>query len=122
MGALHPDGRSRRGGAGPERPQLPARRQTSRNSVLAGFLRLRMRSVALGPGELEETRTLAGVQSLAGVLGALAGRLALAGIHAFALHLAFIGSGSIEGNSREHHGRRGSQGEGGFTGAHWILL
>ena len=44
---------------------------------------LGLRSVALRLGHLHESLALAGILTLAGVVGALAGRLALAGVHSF---------------------------------------
>jgi hypothetical protein len=77
-------------------------------------------SVALRLGHFREALALAGVLTLAGVVGGLAGRMALAGIHAFALDLGFIGgTGSAHHDGREHYGSGGSQSNAGhFSAVH----
>src|ERR1700736_3707537 len=93
----------------PEAEGIPAPHE--RNGLAGG---LGLGSVALRLGHFHEALALAGVLTLAGVVGALAGRLALAGVHAFTLDLGFIGSaGSAYEGGREHHRGGGSQGNAG---------
>src|SRR3569833_4178344 len=74
------------------------------------FLGLGLRRVALGLGHFQEALALARVLALAGVVGALAGGLALAGVDPFAFHLRFVsGTGGRDGSHREN--QRGSGGE-----------
>src|SRR5690349_13306759 len=49
--------------------------------------RLRLGGIALGLGHFQEALALAGVHPLAGIVGGLAGRLALAGVDPRTLHL-----------------------------------
>ena len=59
-----------------------------RSAALA--LHLGFRVLALGFGHFQEALALAGVLALAGIVGALAGRLTLAGVHARAMDLAIV--------------------------------
>src|SRR5688500_15963161 len=86
--------------------------------LLLGLLRSAVRGIALGFGQLEEAGTFAGVLALAGVLRGLARGLALARVDAFALHLAFVGSGSHRSGREEQGGGSGQGERGSFTGAH----
>src|SRR5215469_13907981 len=71
-------------------------------SAEASLAGLGLRGVAIRLGHLQIPLALAGVLTLAGVVGALAGRASLAGVHAFAFHLAFGGAGGGHRRRREH--------------------
>src|SRR6185437_13290369 len=76
--------------------------------------------VALGLGHFLEALALAGVHTLAGIVGGLAGRLAFAGIHSCALHLARVrGARRRDRGGREPHRSSGGKGNTGpLTWAH----
>jgi hypothetical protein len=60
-------------------------------------------------GHFLESLALAGVLAFAGILRALAGRLALTRIHSVTMHLGFIGAGGGERSDTEQ--KRGGCGE-----------
>src|SRR5690349_24842343 len=88
-------------------------------TVSASGLRFRLRSIALRLRHLHPPLALAGVLTLAGIVGALAGRVSLAGIDTFTLHLAFLGAGGAYRHRREHdRSGRGQGNTGQYSGAH----
>src|SRR5690348_15555107 len=87
--------------------------------VSASGLRFGLRSVALRLCHLRPSLALAGVLTLAGIVGTLAGRVSLAGIDTFTLHLAFLGAGGAHRHRREHdRSGRGQGNTGQYSGAH----
>src|SRR4029077_13243754 len=70
-----------------------------RVSAALRCLHLGLRVVTFLAGHLEEPLALAGVLTLAGIVGTLAGRLSLAGIHTCAMNLGLI---AREGAAREN--------------------
>src|SRR4029077_11246975 len=82
-------------------------------------LRFRFRSVALRLRHFRPTLAFAGVLALAGVVGALAGRVPLARIDAFTLHFSFFGTRGAHRDRREHdRSGRGQGNTGQYSGTH----
>jgi len=101
-------------GATPRSRRAPARQAVNRSGLLS---RLGLGRIALRLGHLQESLPLAGVLALAGVIGALAGGLALTGVHPFALDLGIGGAGCAYERGREHHCGGGGQGNAGHFSA-----
>src|SRR5215469_12842342 len=85
----------------------------------AASLHFRLRSVTLRLRHLDEPLALAGVLTLAGVVGAFAGGVSLAGVDTLALYFSFIGAGSADRHRREHdRSGRGQGNTGQYSGTH----
>ena len=87
-----------------------------RVSAALRCLHLRLRVVTFLAGHLEEPFALAGVLPLAGIVGTLAGRLSLAGIHTCAMNLGLI---AREGAARENGAEQQGGGSCGGNAGGW---
>src|SRR5580704_1033549 len=68
-------------------------------------------SVAIRLTHLQIALALAGVLTLAGIVGTLAGGVSLAGVHPLALHLGLFRVRARQRRAREHDRRGGRQGD-----------